>query len=127
MDYQLELKQIVNFPRCKIYRDFVQSLSTDKSIHTNGSSCLFYYLVLCSYANCRSSYHRMEHITHFFVPGECICTLADLQSWFRCRFQHPVVSIMNQLEKQNCITYSLLEKNKVVKFKITDCQKIIHF
>ena len=26
MEYQLEIKQIVDFPRCRIYRDFVRSL-----------------------------------------------------------------------------------------------------
>ena len=29
-DYQLELKQIVEFPRCRIYRDFIRSLITNK-------------------------------------------------------------------------------------------------
>ena len=45
--YQLELKQIVEFPRCRIYRDFIRSLVTNKSIRTNGGSFLFYYIVLC--------------------------------------------------------------------------------
>ncbi len=51
MNYKLELKQIVEFPRCRIYRDFIQTLITTKSIRTTGGSFLFYYLVLCSYAN----------------------------------------------------------------------------
>ena len=63
MNYKLELKQIVEFPRCRIYRDFIQTLITTKSIRTTGGSFLFYYLVLCSYANYRTSYRRMEHIT----------------------------------------------------------------
>lgn len=35
MDYQLELKQIVDFPRCRIYREFIQTLATpaNPSIH----------------------------------------------------------------------------------------------
>ena len=77
MNYQLELKQIVEFPRCRIYRDFIQTLITTKSIRTTGGSFLFYYLVLC---------------LKFF-------------------------------EEQNYITYSLLGKNKLVKFKITDWPK----
>ena len=48
MNYQLEIKQIVDFPRCRIYRDFLQTLMEDKSIRTNGSSYLFYFMVLCS-------------------------------------------------------------------------------
>ena len=41
MNYQLELKQIVDFPRCRIYREFIQTLIKDRNIRTNGSSCLF--------------------------------------------------------------------------------------
>ena len=37
MDYQLELKQIVDFPRCRIYREFIQTLIKDRNIRTNGS------------------------------------------------------------------------------------------
>ena len=50
MEYQLELKQIVDYPRCRIYREFLRSLMEDRDIRTNGSSYLFYYMTLCSYA-----------------------------------------------------------------------------
>lgn len=97
MNYKLELKQIVEFPRCRIYRDFIQTLITTKSIRTTGGSFLFYYLVLCSYANYRTSYRRMEHITYTIGPGEWICTVTDLQEWFRCRFQHTLYTESLQL------------------------------
>lgn len=122
MNYKLELKQIVEFPRCRIYRDFIQTLITTKSIRTTGGSFL-YYLVLCSYANYRTSYRRMEHITYTIGPGEWICTVTDLQEWFRCRFQHQALSILRFFEEQNYITYSLLGKNRLVKFKISDWPK----
>lgn len=83
----------------------------------------FYYLVLCSYANYRTSYRRMEHITYTIGPGEWICTVTDLQEWFRCRFQHQALSILRFFEEQNYITYSLLGKNRLVKFKISDWPK----
>ena len=87
MDYQLELKQIVDFPRCRIYREFIQTLIKDRNIRTNGSSCLFYFLILCSYANYSSSYRNIEHLTYTVAPGEWICTLKELQHQFRFRFQ----------------------------------------
>ena len=34
--YQLEIKQIVDYPRCRMYREFVQTLIEDRSIHTHG-------------------------------------------------------------------------------------------
>ena len=65
----------------------------------------------------------MEHITYTAGTGEWICTLEDLRSWFRCQFQHQAVSILDALQRQNYITYSLLENKKIVKFKITDWPK----
>ena len=49
MNYQLELKQIVDFPRCQIYRKFIQTLMKDRNIRTNGGSCLFisHFMFLC--------------------------------------------------------------------------------
>lgn len=48
-EYQLELKQIVDYPRCRIYRQFVQSLITDRNIRASRGSGLFYYTVLSCY------------------------------------------------------------------------------
>lgn len=68
-EYQLEIKQIVDYPRCCIYREFVQTLIADRSIQTNGGSGLFYFTVLCSYANFRTSYRRLAGITFTVYPG----------------------------------------------------------
>ena len=123
MDYELELKQIVDFPRCRMYREFIRTLIADKSIRTNGCSYLFYYIVLCSYANYRTSYNRIDGIVYTVSPGEWVCHISELQVWFRCRFQHQVLSILQYFEEQHYITYSILGKNKIIKFKISDWQK----
>ena len=41
-EYQLESKQIVDYPRFRIYRQFIQDLMADRSIRTGGGSGLFY-------------------------------------------------------------------------------------
>ena len=63
-DYQLELRQVVDYPRCRIYREFIQTLIADRSIRTGGYSGLFNYVVLCSYANFKNllSAHRRDLI-----------------------------------------------------------------
>lgn len=48
-DYQLEIKQIVDYPRCRVYREFVQSLISDRNIRTKTEAPVFF-------------------ITPFFVP-----------------------------------------------------------
>lgn len=125
VNYQLELKQIVDFPRCRIYREFIQTLMKDRSIRTNGGSCLFYFLILCSYANYSSSYRNIEHLTYKVVPGEWICSLKELQIHFRQKFQHQVISILDTLVEQNLLTYSLHEKIRLSNTRSKTGQKII--
>lgn len=117
-EYQLQIKQIVDYPRCRIYRQFVQSLIRDQSIRISGGSGLFYYTVLCSYANFRTSYHHIDGIGYTIYPGEWICTVKELSVWFRTRFQYQSLSIMEELQKQHLISYLLLNHGKVIKFKI---------
>ena len=119
MDYQLEIKQIVDYPRCRIYREFLRSLMDDRDIRTNGNSYLFYYITLCSYANFRSSYRRIEGISYLVGPGEWICKTSELSEWFRTRFQHQALSILDFLQQQNYITYTRLGRSHLVKFSIT--------
>ena len=75
MTYNLEIKQIVDYPRCRVYRDFLRDIMGDREIHTNGNSYLFYFMVLCSYANYRASYRKLEGISYLVGPGEWVCKL----------------------------------------------------
>ena len=121
--YQLEIKQIVDYPRCRIYRQFIQNLMADRSIRTGGGSGLFYYTVLCNYANFRTSYLRIDGIGYTVYPGEWICTVKELSTWFRTRFQCQAVSILDELQKRHLISYLFLDRGKVVKYKIRDWKK----
>lgn len=117
-EYQLEIKQIVEYPRCRIYRQFIRSLMEDRSIRTSGGSGLFYYVTLCSYANFRTSYRRLDGISYTIYPGEWVCRLKELRNWFRVCFQYQAVSILEELQKQHLIAYSLIGRGNIVKFRI---------
>jgi hypothetical protein len=117
-EYQLELKQIVDYPRCRIYRQLIQTLMADRSIRASGGSGLFYFTVLCSYANFRTSYRNIDGIGYTVYPGEWVCRVSELAAWFRVRFHYQAVSVLEKLQKQHLITYSTLGRGKVVKFKI---------
>ncbi|MDD2980519.1 MAG: helix-turn-helix domain-containing protein [Hespellia sp.] len=123
MDYQLEVKQLVDYPRCRIYRDFIRTLMSDKNIRTSGCSYLFYYILLCSFANYRTSHRRIDGISYTLNAGEWILSIKELQECFRCHFQHQVLSILKELEEQHYLSYSLLGKNKLIKFSILEWQK----
>ena len=122
-DYQLEIKQVVDHPRCRIYREFVQTLIADRSIRTNGGSGLFYYTVLCSYANFRTSYRRLDGITYTVYPGEWVCRVNELTACFRVRFQHKALSILKALQDRQLITFTQLGHGRLVKYSIKGWRK----
>lgn len=123
MIYELEIKQTVDYPRCRIYREFIRTLMKDKNIRTCGSSYLFYYMALCSYANFRSSYRKVEGISYLLGPGEWICKTSELSDWFRTKYQHQAFTILEYLQKQNYITYTKLGRKSLIKFTISNWPK----
>lgn len=119
-EYQLQIKQVVDYPRCRIYRQFVHRLMADRSIRTSGGSGLFYFTVLCSYANFRTSYRRIDGISYTIYPGEWVCRLKEVSQWFRTRFQCQALTVLEQLQKQHFITFQTLDRGNVIRYKICD-------
>lgn len=117
-EYQLELKQIVDYPRCRIYRQFIDLLIKDRSIRVGGTSGLYYYTVLSCYANFRTSYRRIDGISYTIYPGEWLCRIGDLVEWFRVRFHHQALAILQELQERHYITYTTLARGKLIKYKI---------
>lgn len=117
--YQLEIKQIVDYPRCRMYREFVQTLIADRSIHTRGCSGLFHFTVLCSYANFRTSYRRLDGISYTVYPGEWVCRLAELCEWLRLRTRKQVLAALERLQERGYIAFQLLGRGKIVKYSVT--------
>ena len=122
-NYQLELRQIVDYPRCRIYREFIQTLIADRGIRTGGCSGLFYYTVLCSYVNFRTSYRRIDGISYTVYPGEWVCSITDIAEWFRVRFHYQAFAILKSLQDRQLITFTRLGRGHIVKFSITDWRR----
>lgn len=117
-EYHLEIKQVVDYPRCRIYREFIHSLIADRNIRTNGSSGLFHYTVLCSYANFRTSYRRLDGISYTVYPGEWVCRLSELVEHLRLRTQRGVLQVLEKLQERNYIQFTLLGRGHLVKYRI---------
>ena len=115
-EYQLEIKQLVSYPRCRIYREFLQTLIADLGIRTNGRPGLFCYTVLCSYANFRTSYLRVDGISYTIYPGEWICRVEELTKMLRFRFRRQTLDALEVLQGENLIQYSLLGRGNLVKY-----------
>ena len=99
--------QFVDYPRCRIYRQFVQSIINDRSIRTNGGSGLFYYTVLCTYTNFRTSYQRIGGIRYTVTPGQWVCTLTELRKMFRVSPYQNVNGKVFDKEKQQRGEYAI--------------------
>ncbi len=121
--YKLQLKQIVDYPRCRIYRQFIRQLIEDRNIRLGGSSGLYYYTVLSCFANFRTSHKRIDGISYTVYPGEWVCRISEVCEWFRVRFHHQAFSILNDLVKRKLITFSLLGHGNIIKYTICDWKK----
>ena len=119
-EYKLEIKQLVSYPRCRIYRQFIRMLLSKRDIRIGSHAGLFHYAVLCSYANFRTSYKRIDGISYIVYPGQWLCTTSELAQWFRVRFQYQALAILKELQDRHVITFTRLGHGKLVKFHITN-------
>ena len=122
-NYQLQIKQIVDYPRCRIYRQLIHILIKDTNIRTGGSSGLFYYTVLCCYANFRTSYKRIDGISYTVYPGEWICRTKELMELLRLKTVKQILFNLDNLQKRHLIEYSILGHGKLIKFNIINWSK----
>ena len=118
--YQLQIKQIVDYPRCRIYRQLIQYLIKDSNIRSGGSSGLFYYTVLCCYANFRMSYKRIDGISYTVHPGEWICRISELKEFLRLKTNKQTFEVLNSLQKRHLIEFSVLGHGKLIKYGINN-------
>ena len=119
-EYQLQIKQIVDYPRCRIYRQLIQYLIKDSNIRSGGSSGLFYYTVLCCYANFRMSYKRIDGISYTVHPGEWICRINELKEFLRLKTNKQTLDVLNSLQKRHLIEFSVLGHGKLIKYGINN-------
>lgn len=119
-EYKLQIKQIVDYPRCRIYRQLIQYLIKDSNIRSGGSSGLFYYTVLCCYANFRMSYKKIDGISYTVHPGEWICRISELKEFLRLKTNKQTFDVLNSLQKRHLIEFSVLGHGKLIKYGINN-------
>lgn len=118
MAYTLEIKQIVDYPRVRIHRELIQRLLADESLSGRGNCRLFSFMVLCSYANFRSSRIRIEGISHLIGPGEWICSLREISDWFGYKRLYQAVDILEELSQEGFIKFRFLSGTRLVHYQI---------
>ena len=122
-EYKLELKQIVDYPRCRMYRQFIHGLISNKNLRVGGSSGLYYYTVLSCFANFRTAYHRVKGVTYTVYPGEWICKIEEIMKWFRLRNKRQVTCIMDKLQEKHLLKYKIVGQGDVIKYRLSGWAK----
>lgn len=119
-EYKLKIKQVVDYPRCRIYRQLIQYLIKDPNIRSGGSSGLFYYTVLCCYANFRTSYKRIDGISYTVHPGEWICRINELKEFLRLKTNKQTIELLDNLQRRHLIEFNVLSHGKLIKYRINN-------
>ncbi len=122
-EYKLELKQIVDYPRCRMYRQFINGLIENKNLRIGRSSGLYYYTVLSCFANFRTAYHRVKSVTYTVYPGEWICKFDEIMKWFRMRNKRQVISIMESLQDKHLLKFKIVGQGDVIKYRLSGWAK----
>ena len=122
-EYKLEIKQIIDYPRCRMHRQFVRGLIEDTNIRVGGESGLYYYTVLSCFANFRTSHHRIKGVTYTLYPGEWICKVEELMRWFRVRNKRQTISIMEKLQEKHLLKFKIVGQGDVIKYRLSGWAK----
>ncbi len=117
-EYKLQLYQLVDYPRCRIYRQFIHSLLSNARLRIGLSAGLFHYTVLCCFANFRTSYKHIQQLNFTIRPGEWICTVDELKEWFRLRRKYQVFHLLDELQTHHLIAYDILGRGELIKYRI---------
>lgn len=120
MEYILEVKQIVDYPRVRIYREFIQTLINHKTLSVKGKCNLFNYIVLCCYANYSTSRKRIDGKQYFIAPGQWLCSIKDLMKWFS-QTKTKTLEVLESLQRMDVIEYEVIKE--YVFYKIIDWEK----
>lgn len=123
MQYQLKLQQLVTYSRCRIYRNFIRTLAEDTNIRLNGDSYLFYFMVLCSLVNFRTSYIQVDGISYTIAPGEWMIASRDMMKLLRKKTMKSTIEVFERLSDKNLITYIISHKGQYIKFSINNWSK----
>lgn len=80
----------------------------------------FHYALLCCYANFRTSYQRYDGISYIVHPGQWICPLRELRTWFRVRTNRQLLRHLDSLQRHHLIEYDLIGRRQLVQYRILD-------
>ena len=122
-EYQLEIKQIVEYPRCRIQKKFVEMLMCDPDIKTSGGCGLYHYTVLSSFVRFETTNRKISGVNYTVFPGELLCTMDELFVLLRVKSKYQALSILTDLQRRHFVEFNILDDGNCVKYRIKDWEK----
>ncbi len=123
-EYQLEIKQIVEYPRRRIYKEFVEMLMCDPDIKTNDGCGLYHYVVLSSLASFETKHRKISGINYTVFPSELLCTMEELILILRAKGKLEALYILADLQRRHFIEFKVLDDGNCVKYRIKDWHRL---
>lgn len=123
MEYTLEIKQVVDYPRIRIHRELIQKLMADRRLGRRSGCHLFDFLILSSYANFRTTQKYVDGERVYIRAGEWICSVTELAGWFRVRSKQKVFEVLSHLAGLDLIAFEPMAQNKMIRYKIINWSK----
>ena len=125
-EYQLEIKQVVEYPRRRIYKEFMEMLMSDPDIKTSDGCGLYHYVVLSCFASFESKNRKISGVNYTVFPGELLCTMDELIVLLRAKGKLQVLSILTDLQRRHFIEFKVLDDGNCVKYRIKDWHRLNH-
>ena len=125
VNYQLELKQIVDFTLPDLPGIYTNPYERQKHPYQRRFLSFFifsFYVLMQITAPLIGTSNTL--LTKLFLANGSVL-LKNSRFTSPAKIQHQVISILDTLVEQNLLTYSLHEKNKIIQYKIKTGQKII--
>ena len=122
-EYQLEIKQIVEYPRRRICKKIIEVLMCDPNIKTNGGCGLCHYIVLSGFASYKTEHRKISGINYTIYPGELLCTMVELLELLRVKSKWRALAILSDLQRRHFIEFNILDGGHCVKYRIRDWHK----
>ena len=118
MKYSLEIKQLVRFPYCRIYRSFIEQITADPSLRKHGNGLLYYFMILFSLANYRTSYRNLDGVRFTVYAGEWVARHSELCEKMGIKYHYQLLRVLARLQEMHLIEYTEFHSKKLVKFRI---------
>lgn len=123
MKNMLEIKRNNEIVHCRMYRQLIEMVCTDRGLHGSGNSYLTIYLLLYSHASKQISYRQVGDHSFTLHSGEWLLKTSEFAIWLNSRSLVYMKKALNYLQTHHYISFSYMNGGRYIKYKLVDWEK----